>query len=493
MTTKRLYRSNNRILGGVCAGIAEYLDIDPIVVRIIAAVLLVAAAAAPVIVYLVLWAVVPARPDDYTSYVDVTPESVRSANVAGSQGAMPDTSNGGFAASSTWEFVPPQPPPAPAPDPAKSAAPSKRTGTRVVITCGIVLVCIGLAAIAGRFLGITDWWEFWPVLVIALGINLIVCSGTQDGVSAAKVFDGVLIAVIGAVLLVCSLSLVPWSVWSAIIALWPLYLIALGIAIAAFAKRSDKLRAAAAVLVVVAIALGVCNFQLNTGLFTSSVTVKHLNGVELSSGDAASIAIAHEQGAIELNAGGTSFSLAGHDGEEATLSGSSGGVNGSMLDYDTSNGGLTINAGGIGLTGDYACLVPSRVTWNSVSINGGASNLDVDLTQLSVGDLYVAAGASSVSVALGQPLDAGSNVEVEAGMSRVRIIVPAGVEAIVYSDGLDAVYLGNSFTRRNVDETVYETPGYGKAVYRGTPVWTLYVTGGMGTLELEHPIPTTVL
>ena len=27
---KRLYRSNDRILGGVCAGIAEYLDLDPI-------------------------------------------------------------------------------------------------------------------------------------------------------------------------------------------------------------------------------------------------------------------------------------------------------------------------------------------------------------------------------------------------------------------------------------------------------------------------------
>ena len=26
---KRLYRSNDRILGGVCAGIAEYLDLDP--------------------------------------------------------------------------------------------------------------------------------------------------------------------------------------------------------------------------------------------------------------------------------------------------------------------------------------------------------------------------------------------------------------------------------------------------------------------------------
>ena len=36
---KRLYRSNDRILGGVCAGIAEYLDLDPTVMRVAYAVL----------------------------------------------------------------------------------------------------------------------------------------------------------------------------------------------------------------------------------------------------------------------------------------------------------------------------------------------------------------------------------------------------------------------------------------------------------------------
>ena len=30
---KRLTRSNNKMIGGVCAGLAEYLDIDPTIVR----------------------------------------------------------------------------------------------------------------------------------------------------------------------------------------------------------------------------------------------------------------------------------------------------------------------------------------------------------------------------------------------------------------------------------------------------------------------------
>ena len=32
---KKLYKSNNRMICGVCAGIAEYLGIDPSVVRLI--------------------------------------------------------------------------------------------------------------------------------------------------------------------------------------------------------------------------------------------------------------------------------------------------------------------------------------------------------------------------------------------------------------------------------------------------------------------------
>ena len=40
MNGKRLYRSrSNRILAGVCGGIGEYLDIDPVVIRILAIVI----------------------------------------------------------------------------------------------------------------------------------------------------------------------------------------------------------------------------------------------------------------------------------------------------------------------------------------------------------------------------------------------------------------------------------------------------------------------
>ncbi len=57
---KRLYRSSNRMLAGVCAGIAEYFNIDPTLVRAGYAVVSVLCAGFPgLILYLILMIVMP--------------------------------------------------------------------------------------------------------------------------------------------------------------------------------------------------------------------------------------------------------------------------------------------------------------------------------------------------------------------------------------------------------------------------------------------------
>ncbi|RYY94288.1 MAG: PspC domain-containing protein, partial [Chitinophagaceae bacterium] len=58
----RLYRdTNDKILGGVCSGIANYFSIDPAIVRIIL-VLLVFGAGTGIFLYLLLWIFLPKRP-----------------------------------------------------------------------------------------------------------------------------------------------------------------------------------------------------------------------------------------------------------------------------------------------------------------------------------------------------------------------------------------------------------------------------------------------
>ena len=59
---KRLYRSNtNKMIAGVCGGIAEYFEIDPVIVRIIAVVLLIIGSAG-FWAYIILWILVPKNP-----------------------------------------------------------------------------------------------------------------------------------------------------------------------------------------------------------------------------------------------------------------------------------------------------------------------------------------------------------------------------------------------------------------------------------------------
>lgn len=58
---KRLYRSSkDKILGGVCAGVADYFDVDPTIVRLIW-VLLTLAWGAGLLLYIIAWIIVPEK------------------------------------------------------------------------------------------------------------------------------------------------------------------------------------------------------------------------------------------------------------------------------------------------------------------------------------------------------------------------------------------------------------------------------------------------
>jgi phage shock protein C len=60
---KKLYRSRtDRKIAGVCGGLAEYFNIDPTIVRVIAVAMLLPGGAPGILAYLILWAIVPEKP-----------------------------------------------------------------------------------------------------------------------------------------------------------------------------------------------------------------------------------------------------------------------------------------------------------------------------------------------------------------------------------------------------------------------------------------------
>lgn len=61
MVKKILYRSKkDRVIGGVCGGIAEYLDADPTIIRLLWAVAVLAWGAG-IIAYILAWIIIPEK------------------------------------------------------------------------------------------------------------------------------------------------------------------------------------------------------------------------------------------------------------------------------------------------------------------------------------------------------------------------------------------------------------------------------------------------
>ena len=56
---KRLYRSeSDRKIAGICGGLAEYFDIDPVIPRVVFVALLIGAGSG-LLLYLIMWFIIP--------------------------------------------------------------------------------------------------------------------------------------------------------------------------------------------------------------------------------------------------------------------------------------------------------------------------------------------------------------------------------------------------------------------------------------------------
>lgn len=61
---KTLYRSRtNKKIAGICGGIGEYFNIDPTIVRVVFFILLLPGGLPGLLPYLVLWIIIPVRPE----------------------------------------------------------------------------------------------------------------------------------------------------------------------------------------------------------------------------------------------------------------------------------------------------------------------------------------------------------------------------------------------------------------------------------------------
>jgi phage shock protein C len=137
----RLERSRtNRVIGGVCGGLAEYLDIDATIVRV--GMVILGSFGIGILIYFVLLVLMP-NPGEATPFVR--------------------PGNGDPAASAAVAAA----------APARVVGPNELDRRRS--TLGILLVAVGVIFMLGnvgafRFI---EWRVIWPLVLIALGVFFI--------------------------------------------------------------------------------------------------------------------------------------------------------------------------------------------------------------------------------------------------------------------------------------------------------------------------------
>ncbi len=145
METRKLYRSQtDQVVAGVCGGLAEHFDIDPVIVRVVF-ILLAFFGGGGVLIYLILWIALPKKPYDFTFN-------------ASSGSGMPDEDKPKEEQSAGFNPEPEQ----------------KNTARyRGSLIGGIILLTLGTLFLIDEFIPHWDFGRLWPVILIVIGFALI--------------------------------------------------------------------------------------------------------------------------------------------------------------------------------------------------------------------------------------------------------------------------------------------------------------------------------
>lgn len=142
MEQKRLYRSlNNSIIGGVCGGLGDYFNTDPVIFRVIFAVAFFAGGSG-LLAYVVFWVITPVQPFKTVNPID--------------QPAKEETTNN--------EIKP------------ENMEQQKKPKSDGSIWGGIILITIGAIFLIDRFVPRIDFGDLWPLILVVVGAILIINS-----------------------------------------------------------------------------------------------------------------------------------------------------------------------------------------------------------------------------------------------------------------------------------------------------------------------------
>ncbi len=149
--TNRLYRSRrDRLIAGVCGGLGAYFGIDPVLVRVLFAILAVSGAAG-VVLYLVLWIIIPIEGRAGIAAEETLRENV--TEIGQDARRLADAARAAVRGQPL--------------DASQTGVPPSRT-----VLAALALIVLGAVMLLANVTGF-DLWHLWPLLLVFLGLYLI--------------------------------------------------------------------------------------------------------------------------------------------------------------------------------------------------------------------------------------------------------------------------------------------------------------------------------
>lgn len=387
-----------------------------------------------------------------------------------------------------WNPAPGSAPPPPSPVPPASASPdSHRRGG---IGIGIVLIALGLMFLIGQFVPGLAWWQMWPLFVVLLGGIQIVTPDPHSGWGVSRIMDGVGTVLVGLVLLGNTTGYISWGVWWILLTLWPVFLIAFGIAIVGRALHQSWIRMLAPIVIWVALAYAVAASLTGVGGYQPIVPLIYQQPT--SRAFKLSVPLGNVRVAkLTLDGGAGDIGIASTFGELVSAKGSSPfGAPGLVVKRSADTAEVLFGPGdqhdvvvGPGFTaGKVDVGLNDTVLWNA-TLNTGATNLNADLSDVKLSALTLKTGVSNADLRLGQLAiyDAKTPIVIKAGVSSVTLRIPKNAEArVTASNGLSTIDVSGDLIQQ--PGGAWETPGY--SANRGGG-YDISVESGVGNVSIR--------
>lgn len=140
VSNKRFERNPmNKVVGGVCSGLADYFNLDVALIRVLFVVALLFASFG-FWLYIILWIVIPEKKMNFDYQTQQTAESTASTPAVDED--------------------------------------SKKT---TAVIAGVSVALIGVIFLINNFIPISWVWKLWPLILVAIGIVMIVNAVKKGG------------------------------------------------------------------------------------------------------------------------------------------------------------------------------------------------------------------------------------------------------------------------------------------------------------------------